>query len=105
MENYLSLSYALALILTVLCILIFSSTFNKKGRLGVILISIFGIYTGLGGVLWSVSFLFRDEENPQVFGLMSAWLLLEAGAVQLSQVMKKLNKAEVITHRSSQGRE
>ncbi len=94
MENNIFLSYSLALVLIVLCILIFSLTFNKRDRLGIILISIFGIYIGFGGIIWSISFLFRDQESSQVLGLMSAWLLLEVGALQLSQVMKKFKKVE-----------
>jgi hypothetical protein len=105
MEMYLVLSYALALILMVLCILIFTSTINKKDRLGKTLIAIFGIYTGFGGVIWSLSLFFRDVESALVLGLLSPWLLLEVGAGQLSQVMKKLKNTEATMNDSIQGGE
>jgi len=89
MEKSIFISYSMALILLVLCILIFSSTLSNRERLGRVLISIFGIYPGFLAVLWSLSLLFLGGEYSQVFGIMSAGLLLEVGAVQLSQVMKK----------------
>ncbi|KPJ96637.1 MAG: hypothetical protein AMJ53_00160 [Gammaproteobacteria bacterium SG8_11] len=53
MEKYVLISFAIALILMVLCILIFSKSLKEKRKLGRVLVTVLGIVPGFVMVLLS----------------------------------------------------
>ena len=92
MSNYLLFSSVFVTMLMVLNILIFSLTFEKRHKIGLRALLYFGIIPGFIGVVWAIVLFFKQPETTEIIGLLSVWLLLEVGALQLTQVLKKLNQ-------------
>jgi len=90
MESIILISYITPLILLYLCILIFAQGSKRQTILFDRLLLIFGMVPGLAGVLYGL-YLFLTLEQRQVgLGILTAWLLLEMGALQLRHVYKKI---------------
>jgi hypothetical protein len=92
MSGYLFFSSVFVTMLTVLNILIFSITYEKHHKIGQRALLYFGVIPGFLGVLWVIILFFKQPETTEIIGLLSVWLLLEVGAIRLTQVMKKLNQ-------------
>ncbi len=90
MSNYVIGSYSAALLLLFLNVIFLRMAVHNPNALGTfrILIRIFGIVPGFGGVLFGLYFQFKLN-NPDSFPIMTAWLLLELGAVQLLNILKR----------------
>jgi hypothetical protein len=88
------ISFSIALILLVFCILIFSKSLKKKNKVGRMLITFFGILPGFLLVLLSFIFLVIETKNKDYLAMLSAGLLLEVGSVQLHQILKKCSLKE-----------
>jgi len=90
MSNYVIGSYSAALLLLFLNVIFLRMAVHNPNSLGTfrILIRIFGIVPGFGGVLFGLYLQFKLN-NPDSFPIMTAWLILELGAVQLLQILKK----------------
>lgn len=91
MAEYLLFSSAIVVILLVLNILVFSLTYINRSKVGSVLLAVFGIIPGFLGVLWGIVLFFQRAHSNEAMGILSVWLLLEVGAMQLRQVLKKLN--------------
>jgi hypothetical protein len=92
MNSTVGLSFAVALILLVLCILIFASVSQHRANLGRWLIVVFGVLPGFVGVVYAFTQLFTCEDSAQSVVTMSPWLLLEMGALQLTRLVKRNGK-------------
>jgi len=90
MSNYVIGSYSAALLLLFLCIIFLRMAVHNPSTLSTfrILIRIFGIVPGFGGVLFGLYLQFKLN-NPDAFPIMTAWLLLELGSVQLLYILKR----------------
>jgi hypothetical protein len=90
MSNYVIGSYSAALLLLFLCIIFLRMAVHNPTSISTfrILIRLFGIVPGFGGVLFGLYMQFKLN-NPDSFPIMTAWLLLELGAVQLLYILKR----------------
>ena len=84
------LSYSVALILLCLCVLLCCQHYRRPGKLIRILIIAFGMVPGVVGVVVAFSLSVLSNDLRQGLAAMWAWLLLEIGALQLTQLLKKI---------------
>lgn len=89
MAETVTLSYVAALTLLFVCILIFSWIGKKSESLIRKLIVGVGMVPGLIGALYGFSLAFTHGNTREVLPVMSAWLLLEFGALQLTRMIKE----------------
>ena len=90
MSNYVIGSYSASLLLLFLNVIFLRMGVHNPSSLSTfrILIRMFGILPGFAGVLFGLYLQFKHG-SPDSFPVMTAWLILELGAVQLLNVMKK----------------
>lgn len=90
MSNYIIGSYSASLLLLFLNVIFLRMGIHNPGSLGTfrILIRLFGILPGFAGVLFGLYLQFKLN-SPDSFPVMTAWLILELGAVQLLNILKK----------------
>jgi hypothetical protein len=83
---------ALLITLLYLCILLFIKGFKDHNILYNRILLFFGMVLGFFGVVYGF-YLFLTLEQRQIgIGVMSAWLMLELGALQLRQFYIKHSK-------------
>ncbi len=94
MSNYVIGSYSAALLLLFLNVIFVRMGVHNPASLSTfrILVRIFGIVPGFAGVLFGLYMQFKLN-NPDSFPIMTAWLILELGAVQLLYILKKFETA------------
>lgn len=88
MNNVAIISYGGALILLYLCILLYSLACKRREDIFKKLIIVFGMLPGFIGVIYGFSLVLKPGDSAQGIGVMSAWLILEMGAIQLKQLIK-----------------
>ena len=88
MNEAVILSYASALILLYICILVFAALGNKSALVARNLIMGVGVIPGLIGVVYGFSLVFIQTNIGVVLSVLVAWLLLELGALQLTWLIK-----------------
>ena len=90
MSNYVIGSYSAALLLLFLNVIFLRMAVHNPNSLSTfrILIRMFGILPGFAGVLFGLYLQFKLN-NPDSFPVMTAWLILELGAVQLLSILKR----------------
>lgn len=89
MEKTIIISYGGPLILLYLCILLFTEGSKRPNILFGRLLIIFGMIPGLFGVLYGFFLFMTLEQRQTSLGILTAWLLLEMGALQLRQTYIK----------------
>jgi len=89
MNNIAIISYSGALILLYLCILLYSQACSRQGKIFINMITVFGMVPGLIGVIYGLFLILKTGDTAQGLGIMTAWLLLELGALQLKQLIQK----------------
>ena len=94
MDKVVILSYAGALILLYLCIVLFIWDCQRQDNIIGRLILLFGMIPGLAGVLFGFYLFVTLENREQGLGVLIAWLLLELGAFQLRHFSKSFVKDE-----------
>ena len=92
MEKAVILSYAGALILLYLCIVLFIWDCRRQDNFIGKLIMLFGMIPGLAGVLFGFYLFLTLENREQGLAVLVAWLLLEMGAFQLRYFNKSFVK-------------
>lgn len=88
-SNIAIISYGGALILLYLCILIYSQACKRQGNIHRNLITVVGVVPGLIGVIYGFSLMLKTENTAMGIGILTAWLLLEMGAIQLKRLIQK----------------
>ena len=90
MNIYVFASYSASLLLLFLCIMFLRIGVQNTQSIPTfrILIRLFGILPGFAGVLFGIYLQFKIE-GREAFSVMTAWLLLEIGSVQLLNILKK----------------
>ena len=88
MNNAVIVSYASALILLYFCVLLYSLACKYSGSLYTRLIVMSGMLPGLAGVIYGFYLFLTLEDRTQGLAVMTAWLLLEMGAMQLKRLVK-----------------
>ena len=93
MENYVTISYSLSLILLFLCVIFVRIAANKNEYISTAryLLRLFGVVPGFIGVILGIYLQLRLKD-PAGIMVMTAWLILELGSVQLLNILKKLEK-------------
>jgi len=88
-----TLSYAAALIIMFVCILIIRIAVTKLSffKYAGYLIRLIGVLPGFLGVIYGI-YVHFVLNNPSGLAIMSAALLLEIGSVQLLYILKRLKK-------------
>ena len=81
-------TYASALILLYFCIVLYSLACNYGKRPYVRLIMVFGMMPGLAGVAYGFYLFLTSGDRTQGLAVMTAWLLLELGSLQLIRLVK-----------------
>ena len=89
MNNPVIVSYASALILLYVCIMLFSQARKHGDNLYKRLIVACGMLPGLAGVFYGFYLFLTLPDRTQGLAVMSAWLLLELGALQLKQLVNR----------------
>ena len=87
MNNAVIVSYASALILLYFCVLLYSLACKHGGSLYTKLITMSGMLPGLVGVIYGFYLFLTLEDRTQGLAVMTAWLLLEMGALQLKRLV------------------
>jgi hypothetical protein len=87
-NNLAIVSYGGALILLYLCILLYSLACKRGEDIFKNLIIAFGMVPGFIGVIYGFTLVLKPGNSAQGIGVMTAWLLLEMGAIQLKQLIK-----------------
>ena len=95
MDKYVVVSYALSLMLLFINILCFHIAFIKRNRSKLLqwIIRLIGVIPGFIGVLLGIYIFIKTNGEPKGIAIMSAFLLLELGSVQLLNILKKLEKS------------
>ena len=88
MNTAVIVSYASALILLYFCVLLYSLACKHGAGLYTKLIIMSGMLPGLAGVVFGFYLFLTLEDRTQGLAVMTAWLLLEMGALQLKQLAK-----------------
>lgn len=90
MNIYVVASYSASLLLLFLCIIFVRMGVHNNQAIPTFrnLVRIFGIFPGFAGVLFGIYLQFKIE-GAQAFSVMTSWLLLEIGSVQLLNILKK----------------
>ena len=88
MNNVAIISYGGALILLYLCILLYSLACKRREDIFKKLIFAFGMLPGFIGVIYGFTLVLEPGNSAQGIGVMTAWLLLEMGAIRLKQLVK-----------------
>ena len=93
MSNYVLGSYSASLLLLFVCIMCIRMAVHNSKNISTFrnLVRLFGIVPGFAGVLFGIYMQFKLE-NSEAFTVMTAWILLELGAVQLLYILKKYEK-------------
>jgi hypothetical protein len=84
-----TLSYIAALILLFVCISITSGVGKITDVIARRLIIGFGVVPGAVGVIYGFLLAFTSENSEIFLSVISAWLLLEIGAIQLNKIINK----------------
>ena len=92
MDTTIIISYGGPLILLYLCILLFIEGTKRQHILFDRLLFAFGMVPGLLGVLYGFYLFLALEQRQAGLGILTAWLLLEMGALQLRQALKRMIK-------------
>ena len=90
MDKTIIISYAGPLILLYLCILIFIEGSKRQNILFDRLLLVSGMVPGLLGVLYGFYLFLTPEQHQLGLGILTAWLLLEMGALQLRQALRRI---------------
>lgn len=88
MATITTFSYATALILLYLCILLFYRAHKNDKQVYHLLLNIFGMLPGFGFVLYGFYLFLTLADRTQGLAVLTAGLLLEMGALQLKQILK-----------------
>lgn len=88
MATITTISYASALILLYLCILLFASAHKNNKKIYHLLLNIFGMLPGFCFVLYGFYLFLTLGDRTQGLAVLTAGLLLEMGALQLKQILK-----------------
>jgi hypothetical protein len=88
MNNAVIVSYASALILLYFCVLLYSLACKHGEGLYAKLIGMSGVLPGVTGVIYGFYLFLTLEDRRQGLAVMTAWLLLEMGALQLKRLAK-----------------
>lgn len=94
MNKYVVAAYALSLILLFTNILCLNIAFTKRNRLKLMqwTIRLIGVIPGFIGVLVGIYILIKSNGETNGIAIMSAFLILELGSVQLLNILKKLEQ-------------
>jgi hypothetical protein len=84
------LSYAAALFLLYACILLYALACKYRRNIFRNLITAFGMLPGVVGVIYGFFVILSTGNSAQGLGIMTAWLLLEMGALQLKQLTENI---------------
>ena len=84
-----TLSYITALILLFVCISITSGVGKITAVIARRLIIGVGVVPGVVGVIYGFLLAFTSENSEIFLSVISAWLLLEIGAIQLKKIINK----------------
>ena len=84
-----TLSYIAALILLFVCISITSGVGKITDVIARRLIIGVGVVPGVVGVIYGFLLAFTSENSEIFSSVISAWLLLEIGAIQLNKIINK----------------
>ena len=84
-----TLSYIAALILLFVCISITSGVGKITDVIARRLIIGVGVVPGVVGVIYGFLLAFTSENSEIFLSVISAWLLLEIGAIQLNKIINK----------------
>lgn len=88
MNNAVLVSYASALILLYFCVLLYTLACKRGENPYAKLIVAFGMMPGLAGVVYGFYLFLTLEDRTQGLAVMTAWLLVEIGALQLKRLIK-----------------
>jgi len=95
MNDIAIISYGGALILLYLCILLYSQACKSQNSIFAKLITLFGMVPGFIGVIYGFILILSTGKTGEGVAIMTAWLLLELGALQLKQLIQnERNKAK-----------
>lgn len=89
MNNVVVVSYASALILLYCCVLLFSLACKHGASPYAKLIITFGMLPGLAGIVYGFYLFLTLVDRTQGLAVMTAWLLLEMGALQLKRLVNQ----------------
>lgn len=89
MINSALVSYASALILLYFCVLLYAQACKHGGSPYTMLIVAFGMVPGLAGVIYGFYLFLTLEDRTQGLAVLTAWLLLEMGALQLKRLVNQ----------------
>ena len=89
MNSIVVMSYASALILLYVCVLLYSLACRYGKNPYRRLIVAFGMLPGIAGVVYGACLFLTPGDRTQGLAVMTAWMLLEAGALQFKQLLKK----------------
>ena len=88
MINAVVVSYASALILLYFCVLLYSQACKHGESPYTKLIIAFGMLPGFAGVVYGFYLFLTLADRAQGLAVMTAWLMLEMGALQLKRLVK-----------------
>ena len=89
MINAALVSYASALILLYFCVLLYAQARKHGGSPYVKLIVAFGMIPGFAGVVYGFYLFLTLQDKTQGLAVLTAWLLLEMGALQLKRLVNQ----------------
>lgn len=92
MEQYIYLSYIASLLLLFTGIILLKRAYQNPSSSGFYqwFLRLTGIIPGFAGVIWGV-YLQITNEGIDGLVIMSAWLVLQLGSVQILSLMKKFS--------------
>ena len=88
MNNAVIVSYASALILLYFCVLLYTQACKHGESPYTKLLIAFGMLPGLVGVVYGFYLFLTLGDRTQGLAVMTAWLLLEMGVMQLKRLVK-----------------
>jgi hypothetical protein len=91
-----TLSYTTALILLFVCVSITSGVGKITDVIARRLIIGVGVVPGVVGVIYGFLLAFTSGNSKISLGVISAWLLLEIGAIQLKNIINKIQSNDQI---------
>ena len=86
MNNVVVVSYAGSLLLLFFCVMLLAQSRRSDGGPYAMLMLVFGMLPGLAGVVYGFYLFMALQDRTQGLAVMTAWLLLEMGALQLQRL-------------------